>query len=149
MPDNRDITGRFMKGTSGNPSGRPKLSEAQKDALERIKDLAQDAPEIISRILKGKQTPPAIKLRCVELLLDRAYGKARITANIESEVSGDFDIYLGDHSGEYWPDAEVIEQDGNAYIKLEYSDLEEYKKFKENPEKWRKEWERRTIEGDY
>ena len=34
MPANRDETGRFVKGKSGNPSGRPKVPEQFKELVQ-------------------------------------------------------------------------------------------------------------------
>ena len=34
MPENRDKTGRFVKGKSGNPGGRPKVPEPFKELVQ-------------------------------------------------------------------------------------------------------------------
>ena len=74
MPANRQKTGRFAPGTSGNPSGRPKQTKEQADALEAIRALAPDAVGEVKRLLLAKDTPPAVKFRLAELILDRTYG---------------------------------------------------------------------------
>ena len=65
----------FQKGQSGNPSGRPKQTQEQKDALARIKDLAPVAVEWLREVLTHEKTKPEIRLRAIEMVLDRAYGK--------------------------------------------------------------------------
>jgi len=67
----RDERGRFRKGVSGNPGGRPKgLAEVQ--ALAR-----QHAPQAIATLAEimrnGKQE--RARIAAAEALLDRGYGK--------------------------------------------------------------------------
>ena len=77
MPANRTKTGRFQKGQSGNPCGRPKTTQGQKDALQQIRDLAPRAAEEMQRILDDPDSPQALKLRVAEMVFDRAFGKPR------------------------------------------------------------------------
>ena len=70
----------FKKGQSGNPNGRPrKLPELDKllaDVLGEEKD-GITAGEAILKALRAKATKGDV--RAAEVLLDRAYGKAKQT----------------------------------------------------------------------
>jgi Family of unknown function (DUF5681) len=66
----KQMNGRFQKGKSGNPGGRPKAAHsiqelARKHAPEAIKTLADIA----------KKGTPGARVSAAIALLDRAYGK--------------------------------------------------------------------------
>ncbi len=73
----------FKKGQSGNPNGRPKkLPELDKllaDVLGEEKD-GITAGEAILKALRAKATKGDV--RAAEVLLDRAYGKAKQTMDV-------------------------------------------------------------------
>jgi hypothetical protein len=77
---------KFKKGQSGNPNGRPKkLPELDKllaDVLGEEKD-GVSAGEAILRALRAKATKGDV--RAAEVLLDRAYGKAK--QHIENNIT--------------------------------------------------------------
>ena len=96
MPQNRTETGKFRKGSSGNPGGRPKRSAEEMDALEAVKALAPEAVQILQRLLRGKDTPAALKIKIAEGILDRTFGKPKQCADIECRSSGgDVEIVIG------------------------------------------------------
>lgn len=105
MPANRTKTGRFQKGQSGNPRGRPKTTQGQKDALQQIRDLAPRAAEEMQRILDDPDSPQALKLRVAEMVFDRAFGKPRQEVEMQSTVlsakaKADLDRLLEETKGE-------------------------------------------------
>lgn len=96
MPQNRTKTGRFKPGSSGNPGGRPKHTPEQRDALEAVKSLAPDAVETMARMLRAKDTPPALKVRIAEIVLDRTYGKPKQNTDLNLLHYGeDVEIVIG------------------------------------------------------
>jgi len=74
---------RIPKGTSGNPKGRPKkLPELDKllaDVLGEEKD-GVTAAEVILKALRAKAAKGDI--RAAEVLLDRAWGKAKQSTDV-------------------------------------------------------------------
>jgi len=79
IPNNKP----FKKGQSGNPNGRPKkLPELDKllaDVLGEEKD-GITAGEAILKALRAKASKGDV--RAAEVLLDRAYGKAKQTMDL-------------------------------------------------------------------
>src|SRR6478736_5360288 len=90
MPFPNDET-KFKKGQSGNPGGRPKklpdLDELLGEVLDEEKDGIKAARAILMA-LRGKATKGDV--RAAEVLLDRAYGKAKQTTDIN--LSGELGI---------------------------------------------------------
>lgn len=68
----RDAHGRYLKGTSGNPRGRPKTDEEIKGAL---KALVPRSIEVLHEILMKEDATDKDKLKAVELIFDRVYGR--------------------------------------------------------------------------
>lgn len=72
----------FQKGQSGNPKGRPKQTQQQKDALMQIRQLAPTAAERLREIIADPDTKPDVQLRAIDIILDRAYGKAAAQVSV-------------------------------------------------------------------
>lgn len=68
----RDKNGRFLKGKSGNPRGRPKTDEEFKEAITK---LVPRAIEVLHEILMKEDAADRDKLKAVELIFDRIYGR--------------------------------------------------------------------------
>ena len=89
-PANRPKTGKqatstsFKPGQSGNPRGRPKMTDEERDVLAEIKSLAADVPNKMRAMLNSAKTPPAVKVKICEIILDRTYGKPDSTVKVET-----------------------------------------------------------------
>ena len=81
MPESRTRTERklprsaFKPGQSGNPGGRPKKTQEEKDALVMIRSLAPKAVERLEEILDNPKVNTRDLLRAIEIVFDRAFGK--------------------------------------------------------------------------
>ena len=81
----------FEKGKSGNPRGRPKQTQEQKDALQMIRDLAPEAAAKLRDLLHDEKTKPSDALRAIEMIFDRAFGKETASGDA---VSGALQVIL-------------------------------------------------------
>ena len=78
-PQNRDKTGRFVKGQSGNPGGRPKKP------IE-LEQYAKDAPAKLRAIADDPATPVKIKADIEKFFYEAVYGKAPQALDIEGKM---------------------------------------------------------------
>ena len=79
----------FQKGQSGNPAGRHKMTEeekeARRDALEMFTKAAPDAAAYLIGLVMDTSAPGKERRQAAEVVLDRALGKA--VQQTESKVA--------------------------------------------------------------
>ena len=71
----RASNGQFVKGQSGNPTGKKKATQEELDALEEIKKLAPGVAAKMTELLNAPKVPAIAKVRILEIILERTYGK--------------------------------------------------------------------------
>jgi hypothetical protein len=95
-PENRDGTGRFRPGQSGNPGGRPRgLAQATRDLL------GDDGRAIVNfwmKVMMDEHTRMGDRLEASKLLAERGWGKSLTSIPLEHEAPSDLD-------GTRWNDA--------------------------------------------
>lgn len=79
-PANRDKAGRFVKGVSGNPSGRPK----KPPELEKY---AKGAPAKLRAIADDPDTPVKIRADIEKFFFEAVYGKAPQALDLNADVN--------------------------------------------------------------
>jgi hypothetical protein len=89
MPNPENLEkGKWKKGQSGNPAGRPKKLPELRELLANVLGDEKDgktAAEAILMALRAKATKGDV--RAAELLLDRAYGKAKLDIDLEGSIN--------------------------------------------------------------
>lgn len=78
-PANRDKAGRFVKGQSGNPTGRPKKPV-------ELELYAKDAPAKLRAIADDPATPVKIKADIEKFFFEAVYGKAPQAIDLDGKV---------------------------------------------------------------
>jgi hypothetical protein len=77
--------GRFKKGTSGNPGGRPKLLQ---DVRDLAREYTREAIETFVHVMKNVKAPATARIAAASALLDRGWGKPYQTVDSNTHVSG-------------------------------------------------------------
>ena len=76
---------RYKKGQSGNPSGRPKLTDEQREAMAMIRSLAPMAAKKMKEILSSPKTSVYAKIQVITLILNRTYGLPESSLKVTNE----------------------------------------------------------------
>ena len=94
LPQNRDLSGRFLAGQSGNPGGRPV------GFREQIKQSTADGSELVEvvlGVLRDQTASNRERMEAATWLADRSFGKPASVRDDDVPGIGDFTIVIGDH----------------------------------------------------
>ena len=80
----RGEKGQFLPGKLPNPGGRPKKTEEERDALEEIRKLAPGVADKMAEMLASPRVPAIAKVRILEIILERTYGKPETSLKLTS-----------------------------------------------------------------
>ena len=79
----RGPDGRFRP---GNQCARGRLTGEQREALEEIRKLAPKVAEKMSDMLDDETVPAVAKIRIMETILDRTYGKPEAAVKLSADI---------------------------------------------------------------
>ena len=85
-PFHRIVGTPWQAGTSPNPGGRPKKTEPERQAEALARERAPGAIRKLVTMIESPKTTEAGRLRAIELLLDRALGKAVARTELGPEI---------------------------------------------------------------
>lgn len=88
-PAYKDETGKFVKGVSGNPSGRPKTDPEIRDML---KASCPQAVKLLVDTLNNNDADMTLRIKIAESITDRVLGKA--IQGIDATVNGEMSIII-------------------------------------------------------
>lgn len=88
-PGNRDKSGRFVKGQSGNPNGRPKKPV-------ELEKYAKDAPSRLRAIADDPATPVKVRADIEKFFFEAIYGKASQAVDLSGDVNMKPVVFAGD-----------------------------------------------------
>ena len=83
----RNKSGHFIKGESGNPVGRPVVPQEQKDIRLMALKYADDALQVLVKVLPMVDSQPASAISAAKELLDRGFGKSTQHTTAEIKVT--------------------------------------------------------------
>ncbi len=82
----RGEKGYFLPGQSPNPGGRKKKTDEERDALEEIRKLAPGVADKMAEMLEAPRVPAIAKVRIMEIILERTYGKPETAIRLNNEA---------------------------------------------------------------
>lgn len=78
----RTVGKPFQPGQSGNPGGRAPIPD---DVKQMLKAACPQAVKLLVKTINDETSKPDLRIKCVEIIMDRTYGKA--TQPIEGEFN--------------------------------------------------------------
>lgn len=82
--EDRNEAGQFAKGVSGNPGGRPKKTQAEMEAVDRLKKLTPHAVDVVEGILDNENASFYARLQAAEIIFNRAMGRPETYLKVEN-----------------------------------------------------------------
>ena len=84
MADNRDETGRFVPGQSGNSSGRPKVAPELRAAAQEV---SIEGLKVLTCIMRDEKAPQNARINAVQAIWDRGFGKPDQQHRVSGQIN--------------------------------------------------------------
>jgi len=94
QPQNRDLTGQFLPGHSGNPGGRP--VGFHNYIQERTSD-GSELTDFVLSVFRDENVSNKERMDAATWLADRGFGKPTVNAAAQAPGFGEFTIKISDH----------------------------------------------------
>lgn len=91
VSQNNKKTGRFEKGVSGNPGGRPKIPDQVK---EMFKAATPAACQLLIDMMKDEAQKPELRVDCANKIIERTYGKPTQPIDGDIDAKGLFEVMI-------------------------------------------------------
>lgn len=72
----------WKPGQSGNPAGRPKKTEQEKELMDQIRSLGPKTYEAMKTMLENGKTPAVAKVKLIEIILAYILGKPDVNVKL-------------------------------------------------------------------
>ena len=96
MVENRERTGRFRPGHSGNPAGRPADTQETREGKELLRSASPAACKLLRDTINDPGAKLELRIKCAEIVLDRVYGKPQQAVEVDAKSIPQVVIVGGD-----------------------------------------------------
>lgn len=93
----------FKPGQSGNPGGRPALTDEARETIEALRKLTPRTLEVVIGCMADEDGN--VRLKAVQMIWDRVYGKPRQQLDVKDEREGKVDAMPAAERVAYLEDA--------------------------------------------
>ena len=84
MGNNRDASGRFLPGQSGNPGGRPKVAPELRAAAQEV---SLEGLKVLTVIMRDEKAPQNARINAVQAIWDRGFGKPDQQHRVSGQIN--------------------------------------------------------------
>ena len=92
-PQNRDETGRFLAGQSGNPGGRP---AGFHNYIQKRTEDGSELTDFVLSVFRDENASNKERMDAATWLADRGFGKPTVNSGSQAPGIGDFTITIGE-----------------------------------------------------